>query len=485
LRLSKIANVINDDKENKNMEVSLMSENTVLSKAKLPVAIIGAGPVGLAAAAHLVTRGESFVLFDAGNEVGASVLKWAHVRLFSQWEYNIDKAARQLLASHGWIAPNHSENPTGLEMVENYFKPFAELPEIKPFINLNAKVIAVSRKGLNKVKTHGREDLPFVLHVQKNGEHLMVEAKAIIDASGTWTNPNPVISEGVWTPEEQYLNKQVFYGIPDVLGQHKNRYSGKKVLVVGSGHSAINTLLELGELKGQVLETEIVWVLRKSRLEDVYGGREQDQLAARGELGTRIQKLVESGNVKVMTPFHIQELKKDGEKIQVVGSLNSELIQIDAIDEIVSNTGSRPDFSFLREVRVTADPGLESVLELAPLIDPNVHSCGTVRPHGENELRQPERDLYIVGSKSYGRAPTFLMATGYEQVRSVVAALVGDREAAERVELELPETGVCSTQSNSCCGPEKSEVMEVESDEVSSCCSPNAKPVASKSSCCS
>ncbi|CAN7204333.1 NAD(P)-binding domain-containing protein [Paenibacillus sp. LjRoot153] len=462
-----------------------MSENTVLSKAKLPVAIIGAGPVGLAAAAHLVTRGESFVLFDAGKSVGASVLQWAHVRLFSQWEYNIDKAARQLLTSHGWIAPDNSSLPTGLEMIERYFKPFAELPEINPFIHLNAKVTAVSRKGLNKVKTQGRDDLPFVLHVEKNGERFLVEAKAVIDASGTWTSPNPILSEGVWTFEEQSVSKQVFYGIPEVLGEHKERYSGKKVLVVGSGHSAINTLLELGELKGQVQETEIVWVLRKSRLEDVYGGREKDQLAARGELGTRIQNLVESGKVKVITPFHIQELKKDGEKIQVVGSLNSELAQIDAIDEIVANTGSRPDFSFLREVRVIADPGLESVLELAPLIDPNVHSCGTVRPHGENELRQPEKDFYIVGSKSYGRAPTFLMATGYEQVRSVVAALVGDREAAERVELELPETGVCSIQSSSCCEPEKSEATVLKTDEVSSCCSPSTKPVVSTSSCCS
>jgi hypothetical protein len=193
---------------------------------------------------------------------------------------------------NGWSAPNNSDIPTGLEMVEKYFMPFAELPEIKPFIHLNAIVTAVSRKGINKVKTHGRGDIPFLLHVEKKGVHLMVEAKAVIDASGTWTNPNPVISEGVWTTEEKSLSKQIFYGIPDVLGEHKDRYSGKKVLVVGSGHSAINTLLELGELKGQVQETEIVWVLRKPRLEDFYGGREQDQLAARGELGTRIQKLV-------------------------------------------------------------------------------------------------------------------------------------------------------------------------------------------------
>ncbi|OPH62146.1 hypothetical protein BC351_02640 [Paenibacillus ferrarius] len=459
-----------------------MNQNPSISRAKLPVAIIGGGPVGLAAAAHLVTRGESFVLFDAGHAVGASILQWAHVRLFSPWEFNIDKAARQLLNSSGWIAPNNSDIPTGLEMVEHYFKPFAELPEIKPFIYLNAKVVAVSRKGLNKVKTHGRDDLPFVLHVEMNGERHIVEAKAVIDGSGTWTNPNPILSEGVWTTEEQSFSKQIFYGIPDVLNEHKDRYRGKKVLVVGSGHSAINTLLELGELKGQIPETEIVWVLRKSNLEDVYGGRELDQLAARGELGTRIQRLVESGNVKVITPFHIHEIKKNEDKLQVVGALNGELLQINAIDEIVSNAGSRPDFSFLREVRVIADPSLESTMELAPLIDPNVHSCGTVRPHGEKELRQPEKDFYIVGAKSYGRAPTFLMATGYEQVRSVVAAIVGDREAAERVELELPETGVCSIQKNSCCVPEKSEAVEVDHDGVSSCCSPVTQPITTKSS---
>ncbi|MDR6553981.1 NAD(P)-binding domain-containing protein [Paenibacillus qinlingensis] len=454
------------------------------SKLELPVAIIGSGPVGLAAAAHLVAVGESFVLFEAGNEVGSSISQWAHVRLFSPWEYNIDKAARKLLDSHGWSAPNNSENPTGLEMIDKYFKPFAALPEIKPFIQLNSKVVAISRKGLNKVKTNGRDDLPFIIHIEKNGERHSIESKAVIDASGTWTNPNPILSEGVWTSDEQLLNKQIFYGIPDVLEEHKARYSNKKVLVVGSGHSAINTLLELGELKSEKPETDITWVLRKSNVEDVYGGKEQDQLAARGELGIRIQRLVESGNIKVITPFHIQAFKQKENKIQVFGTRHGELLQIDDIDEIVSNTGSRTDFTFLREVRVIADPSLESTLELAPLIDPNVHSCGTVRPHGEKELRQPEKDFYIVGSKSYGRAPTFLMATGYEQVRSIVAAIVGDYEAAERVELELPETGVCSTKNSSCCVSEKIELKMIKMEEASSCCSPVTQQVTSKTTCC-
>jgi hypothetical protein len=123
----------------------------------------------------------------------------------------------------------------------------------------------------------------------------------------------------------------------------------------------------------------------------------------------------------------------------------------------VVTTGFRPDFSFLRELRIEVDPTVEAPPALAPLIDPNLHSCGTVPPHGVEELSHPEKDFYIVGSKSYGRAPTFLMKTGYEQVRSVVAEIAGDHEAARRVELVLPETGVCSvdiktTTSAGCCG---------------------------------
>ena len=80
---------------------------------------------------------------------------------------------------------------------------------------------------------------------------------------------------------------------------------------------------------------------------------------------------------------------------------------------------------------------------LAPEIHPAYHSCGSVSPHGANLLRQPEGDLYLVGMKSYGRAPSFLTLTGYEQTRSVVAEIAGDHESAARVELVLPDTGVC------------------------------------------
>jgi hypothetical protein len=113
-------------------------------------------------------------------------------------------------------------------------------------------------------------------------------------------------------------------------------------------------------------------------------------------------------------------------------------------DEVIAATGFRPDLEMLRELRLDLDDRVEAARTLAPLIDPNLHSCGTVPPHGVDELGHPDEGVYLVGMKSYGRAPTFLLRTGYEQVRSVAAALAGNWEAARRVDLVLPETGVCN-----------------------------------------
>ncbi|WP_412733885.1 NAD(P)-binding domain-containing protein [Heyndrickxia sporothermodurans] len=440
-------------------EKELKDTNNGESK-HLPVAIIGAGPVGLAAAAHLVRYNQQFILLESGSQVGANILTWGHVRVFSPWRYNIDKFASKLLKKQDWNEPDLNELPTGKDLVEQYLKPLANTPEIKNSLFVNTKVLSISRKSMDKMKTANREKQPFVIIAEQNREFKQFEVRAVIDATGTWGNPNPANSNGIWLKGEEGIKNQIFYGIPDILGVEKNRYLNKRVAVIGSGHSAINSLLELAKIKDEYPATEIVWVLRKERVENAYGGEELDALEARGDLGSRIHKLVDSGVVQVITPFMIQYVKGKNGKIELVGETKGDLKTYSDIDEMIVNTGNRPDFSILREVRTSIDTATESVKALAPLIDPNIHSCGTVRPHGEKELRQPEKDFYIVGAKSYGRAPTFLMATGYEQVRSVVAYLSGDYGASEKVELELPETGVCSTNlkvtnascsSNSCC----------------------------------
>jgi thioredoxin reductase len=420
-------------------------------KHTYPVVIIGAGPVGLAAAAHLVCRGEMPLLLEGGATVGASMLQWGHVRLFSPWRYVVDQQAQTLLAEQGWQAPNPEAYPTGREIVEQYLFPLSQVPLMKQALHLHTQVRAVSRARMDKVKTPAREETPFVVRIQQADEAEQdIFARAVIDASGTYQAPNPLGAHGLFALGEQAVQDHVFYGIPDVFGAERTRYAGKRVLVVGSGHSAQQTLLELAQLAEREPNTQLVWAIRRPVVQQMFGGGADDALPERGQLGLRSLALLEQGQARLVAGVEIQALRNTEEGVVIVG----EEERIGPVDEIIATTGFRPDLSFLREVRLSLDPGLESPLALAPLIDPNIHSCGTVPPHGVDELSHPETNLFIIGMKSYGRAPTFLMLTGYEQVRSIVAALADDWESARRVELVLPETGVCSTDlGGSCCTP--------------------------------
>lgn len=423
------------------------------SNKNLPIAIIGAGPIGLAAAAHLVEQKQAFILLEAGNEVAYNIRSWGHVTLFSPWRYNINKAAKALLNETNWQEPNLDALPTGHELIDFYLKPLAELAQIKSSIQLNAKVVGISKQFNDKMKSKNRVDQAFHLYVEQGNDLHIIEARAVIDATGTWGNPNPANTAGVWLKTEKALANQIEYGIPD-LNMNVEKYANKKIAVIGGGHSAINTLLSLAELQEENPLTQLVWIMRKKSVEEAYGGEEKDALEARGTLGIRIHELVDTGKVEVITPFYVSQVKRD-ENIHIIGTVNDEQNVLTGFDELIVNAGSRPDFTMNSELRLSIDTVTESVQALASLIDPNEHSCGTVRAHGEEILRQPEKDFYIVGAKSYGRAPTFLMATGYEQVRSITAYLAGDKEASKRVELKLPETGVCginlADKSKSCC----------------------------------
>ena len=444
---------------------------------QLPVAIIGAGPIGLAAAAHLLRRGETPLVFEAGPSVGATILQWGHVRLFSPWRYLIDREATALLEADGWLAPDPEAYPTGRELVLDYLAPLANTLQMKPHLHLGTRVIAVTRQGIDKMKTPDREEAPFVLRLQtaSDGEQDVL-ARAVIDASGTYETPNPLGAHGILARGERASRDHIFYGIPDILGTQRERYAGRHVLVVGSGHSAFNALLELAELAQEYPTTRLLWAIRRTDLSQLFGGGERDALPARGELGQRIQTLVESGQVRLVTGVHISALYQTEEGITIAG----EEKRLGPVDELISATGFRPDLSLARELRLGLDASLESPVRLAPLIDPNVHSCGTVPPHGVEELSHPEANFYIVGMKSYGRAPTFLTLTGYEQVRSIAAALTGDYEAARQVELVLPETGVCSTDAGgSCAGPTAQGVAGQDdlAAASASCCAPPARQV--------
>ena len=402
-----------------------------------PVVVVGAGPVGLAAAAHLAERGLDFVVLESGPGVAAAIGEWRHVKLFSPWRYDLDSAARRLLEAADWSAPDLGTLPTGGELIDAYLEPLTKLPQLNDKIRYGAEVVAITRVGFDRIRTAGREDAPFLVRLADGTE---LHSSSVIDASGTWRKPNVLGGSGIPARGESAAKDHIAHALPDVLGADRERYAGRRTAVVGAGHSAATTLLDLGLLAEEVPGTEILWVVRGTDQARTYGGGDADELPARGALGSRLQKLVQSGQVELVSSFRIESVNTSEERIELRSGERTVVA-----DTVVNSTGFRPDHDVVSELRLDLDPVLGSTRALAPLIDPNKHSCGTVPPHGVEELAHPESGYYAIGAKSYGRAPTFLLATGYEQARSVVAALAGDWEAARDVQLDLPETGVCSS----------------------------------------
>ncbi|MFZ1410566.1 MAG: NAD(P)-binding domain-containing protein [Micropruina sp.] len=402
----------------------------------LPVLVIGAGPQGLAAAAHLLERGLEPLVMEQGSVPASAVSDWGHVRLFSGWSELVDPAAARLLEPSGWRTPAHGY-PTGADWIAAYLDPLARALGAR--VRYGARVIGVARKGRDLLVDEGRADQPFVVHLRSaDGAESRVEAQAVIDASGTWSQPNPLGADGLPALGERAAAAYLDYRIPSFADAE--RYAGRHTVVVGRGHSAATAVTELARIAGQYPDTRITWVLRRGSVGTAFGGGAADELSERGALGLRAKAAVEDRLVELVTGFRVERIETDERGAVLIAEDGRRL---DRADRVVVLTGFRPDLSFLSEVRLDLDPRLQAPVRIAGDIDPNVHSCGSVRATGAADLKQPEPGLFIVGAKSYGRAPTFLALTGYEQVRSVVAELAGDHRAARRVELILPDTGVC------------------------------------------
>ena len=406
----------------------------------LPVVVIGAGPAGLAAAAHLRSRDVDAVVLEAGATAGAAVSEWGHVRLFSQWSELIDPAAEKLLADAGWTPPNLKRYPTGADWVGSYLQPLADV--LGDSVRYGTTVTSVAKQSRDRLVSSGRDEAPFTVHVRTadGGAHII--AAAVIDASGTWTGPNPLGGDGVPAIGEVDAAARISYRIPDLQAPKvRARYAGKHIVVAGTGASAKGALIGLTALAKEKPGTRISWLVRRATVGETFAGSGQDELPERGALGQQAQAAVEAGPVATLNGFRTATVTPGADGRLSIESFDGQVV--DGVDEVVVLTGFRPDLQMLSEIRLDLDPVLQAPRELAPLIDPNEHSCGTVYPHGAKELAQPETGFYLVGMKSYGRATSFLALTGFEQTRSVAAAIAGDHEAAARVELTLPDTGVC------------------------------------------
>ena len=477
---------------NNTLETASISASTAATARHpgLPVVVVGAGPAGLAAAAQAQARGIATVVLEAGGSAGSAVLEWGHVRLFSPWSELIDPVAEKLLTEAGWTSPEPTAYPTGREWVEQYLAPLADrlaaTPEVE--IRYDHRVVGVARAGRDRLVAIGRDKVPFSVHVAGPEGRTVLTAAAVIDASGTWGTPNPLGGDGYPAIGEPEHADQIFYGIPDLTRPEvAQRYAGKHVAVAGRGASAQNALVALTQLAQRHPGTRVSWLVRRHDTTEAFGGGDNDQLEQRGALGSSARRAVADGPVTTATGFRTTRI--DGAPGTAMTLVSVDGQRVDGVDEVVVVTGFRPDHSWLSEVHLDLDGELSAPVALAPEIHPAYHSCGSVSPHGANLLRQPEGDLYLVGMKSYGRAPSFLTLTGYEQTRSVVAEIAGDHEAAARVELVLPDTGVCGgsglfdeSADGGCCAPAATEPQLL---TIGAAATGQATPVSSSGSGCS
>ncbi|BFO18206.1 hypothetical protein SHKM778_45940 [Streptomyces sp. KM77-8] len=256
-----------------------------------------------------------------------------------------------------------------------------------------ARVTGVSQAGRDRIVDADRDTQPFVVHVaHADGAEERLFARAVIDASGTWTAPGPAGGSGLAALGERAAADRITYRVPDLKDPAvRARYAGKRTAVIGSGASAFTALAYLADLakaddgKG----TKAVWILRRCISGSTFGGGEADQLPARGALGLAAKAAVDDGYADAVTGFRTEAIECDGDGRLVLAGEDGR--RLEPVDEVIVLTGFRPDLSFLSEIRLGLDERLQAPIALAPLIDPNQHSCGTVYPTATASSPTPNR----------------------------------------------------------------------------------------------
>lgn len=399
------------------------------------IAVVGAGPIGLEAALYARYLGYDVDVYERGR-VAENLLRWGHVRLFTPWKMNVSPLGLAALSAQdeSWRPSDDEAIFTGRELAEAYFLPLANSDLLVDHMHLGVEVLALGRDGLLKtdvVEEDVRIEAPFRILLRDGaGAERVASADVVIDASGTFGNHNWAGQSGIPAPGEPGAAERIEYGLPDVLGRDREKYAGRRSLLIGSGYSAATTALALAELAVAVPGTHVTWLTRGEGQEEAAGPITvicNDRLPERDRLARAANELARSqgGPVVHWPATALERIEVAGDRFAV--TLSGRHAGEIEVDRIIANVGYRPDNSIYSELQVhecyvSGGPmKLAAALAKHPSVD-----CLDQAGQGPETLFNPEPDFYVLGAKSYGRNSQFLLSAGRDQIRDLFS-IIGDR----------------------------------------------------------
>jgi hypothetical protein len=386
------------------------------------IAILGAGPIGLEAALAAAAHGHEFEVFEAAPAVGGHVRRWSHVRTFTPWSMNVSPRIRAALPA----APDGAAPPTGGELADEMLEPIAALPALHGRIRLNTRVLAVGREGRLKHEAVGdprRAATPLRLLVAgPDGDEAIVNADVVIDATGTYGNPNRLGDGGIGAVNERAFEDRIDRHLPAFEAQAE-RWAGRTILLTGAGHSAQTAAIRLAEFARHAPATRVVWAVRNPAPQ--WGAVEADPLPERASLGAAAARLASGASPAItLRAGHVTEaLHGRGGRIAV--TLRSGRAEELEVDRILALNGGVGDHELYRQLQVHECYATSAPMNLAAaLIAGAGADCLAAASHGPETLRNPEPGFFILGAKSFGRHGQFLLRVGWQQVDDVFGALI-------------------------------------------------------------
>jgi thioredoxin reductase len=397
------------------------------------IAVLGAGPVGLEAALYARSLNLPVTMYERGK-VGEYLRRWGHVRLFSPFGMNTTPLGRSAILGE---SPQHAfpadgDCTTGREHLAAYLEPLAKCRLLRDAWRTETTVVQVSRDGLLKEDLVGdprRARHPFRLLLRDaKGHESVAEADVVLDCTGTYAWHRWLGSGGIPAPGESAAEPHIAYGLEDILGERKNAYGGKNVLVVGGGYSAATAVCQLAQLAEERSDTWIIWLARCSSTQPIKRItndplRERDRLAVRANtLATRGE-----GNVEFRHQTVIDAVEFGGpDKGFRISGRSQGKKHVWEVDRVIANVGYTPDTDLYRELQVHECYASLGPMGLAAALSKHGGAdCLQAPAQGANVLRNPEPHFFILGAKSYGRNTNFLLRTGFDQVREVFTAITG------------------------------------------------------------